>query len=121
MQPSIEPLLRTGWAMDFSPECAKLVLERGPHGRQSCDSGKKHSLLWEAAEEELFHSRGAFLVAQAVTNLLAIQETRVRSPAREDPLEKGMATHSTILAWRTPWTEEPGGLQFTESQRVRHD
>ena len=60
-------------------------------------------------------------MAQAVTNLLAIQETRVRSPAREDPLEKGMATHSTILAWRTPWTEEPGGLQSIGSQKVRHD
>ena len=40
---------------------------------------------------------------------------------REDPLEKGMATHSSILAWRIPWTEEPGGLQFTRSQGVRHD
>ena len=39
----------------------------------------------------------------------------------EDPLEEGMATHSSILAWRVPWTEEPGGLQFTGSQRVRHD
>ena len=42
-------------------------------------------------------------------------------PGREDPLEEEMATHSSILAWRTPWTEEPGGLQALESQRVRHD
>ena len=48
-------------------------------------------------------------------------ETRVRSLCWEDPLEKGMAIHSSILAWRTPWTEEPGGLQSTGSQRVGHD
>ena len=45
----------------------------------------------------------------------------VQSPGQEDPLEDGMATHSNILAWRIPWTEEPGGLQSIESQRVRHD
>ena len=46
-----------------------------------------------------------------VKNLLAVQETKVRSLGQEDPLEKEMATHSSILAWRIPWTEEPGGLQ----------
>ena len=56
-----------------------------------------------------------------VKNLPAIQETWVQSLGREDPLEKGMATHSSILAWRIPWTEEPGGLQSMLSQRVRHD
>ena len=50
-----------------------------------------------------------FLVAQTVKDLPATQETRVRSLGQEDPLEKGMATHSSILAWRIPWTEEPGG------------
>ena len=49
-------------------------------------------------------------VAQKVKNLSAVQETRVRSPDQEDPLEKEMATHSSILAWRIPWTEELGGL-----------
>ena len=53
-----------------------------------------------------------------VTNL---QETRVQSLGWEDPLEKGMAIHSSILAWRIPWTEKPGGLQFVGSQRVSHD
>ena len=53
--------------------------------------------------------------------LLAMQETWVQSLGREDLLEKEMATHSRILAWRIPWTEEPGGLQSTGSQRVRHD
>ena len=56
-----------------------------------------------------------------VMNLLAMQETQVSSLGREDPLEKGMATHSTIFAWRIPWTEEPGGLQSIGLQRVRHE
>ena len=54
-------------------------------------------------------------------NLPAMQETQVQSLGQEDPLEKEMATHSSILAWRIPWTEEPGGLQFLGSQRVGHD
>ena len=57
----------------------------------------------------------------AVKNLPAMQETRVRSLGQEDPVEKEMAAHSSILAWRTPWTEEPGGLQSTGSQRFGHD
>ena len=60
----------------------------------------------------------ASLVAQLVSNLPAMQETLVWFLSWEDPLEKGMATHSSILAWRTPWTEEPGGLPSTESKRV---
>ena len=63
----------------------------------------------------------ASLVAQTVKNLLAMQKTLVQSLGWEDPLEKGMATHSSILVWRIPWTEEPGGLQPMELQRVRHD
>ena len=50
-----------------------------------------------------------------------MRETRVRSLGQEDPLEKAMATHSSTLAWRVPWTEEPGKLQFMGSQRIRHD
>ena len=57
-------------------------------------------------------------MAQTVKNLPAVQETWVPSVDWEDPLEKEMATHSSILAWRIPWTEEPGGLQSTGSQRV---
>ena len=64
---------------------------------------------------------GASLVAQLVKNLPAMQETQVQSLGREDPLEKGMVTHSSILAWRIPWTEEPGRLQSMRSQRVRRD
>ena len=61
------------------------------------------------------------LVAQRLKCLPAMRETRVRSLGREDPLEKEMATHSSILAWRIPWTDELGGVQSTEFQRVRHD
>ena len=56
-----------------------------------------------------------------VKSLPAMQETWVQSLVWEDPLEKGMATHSSILAWRIPWTEEPGRLQSMASQRVRHN
>ena len=56
----------------------------------------------------------ASLVAQMVNNLPAMQETQVRSLGQKDPLEMGMATHSSILTWRIPWTEEPGGLQSIE-------
>ena len=70
-----------------------------------------------------FHFNGFWvsLLAQVVKNLPAMKETWVRSLGQEDPLEKEMATHSSILAWRIPWTEEPGGLQSTGSQRVRYD
>ena len=59
-------------------------------------------------------------MAQTVKNSPAMQETWVRSQGQEDPLEKEMATHSNILAWRIPWTEEPGGLQSMGLQRVGH-
>ena len=70
------------------------------------------SELWEES---------AYQVVLVVKNLPAKQETRVQSLGQEDPLEKGMATHSSIPAWRIPWAEEPGGLQSIGSQRVRHD
>ena len=60
-------------------------------------------------------------MAQTVKNLPAIQETQVGSLGWEDPLEKGMATHSSVLAWKIPWTEEPGGLQSMGLLRVRRD
>ena len=56
-----------------------------------------------------------------VKNPLAMQETWVQSLGQEDPLERGMANHSSILVWRIPWTEEPSGLQSMASQRVGHD
>ena len=60
-------------------------------------------------------------MAQMVNNLPAMQETLLRSLGWQDPLEKEMATHSSILAWRIPMDREPGGLQSMGSQRVRHD
>ena len=67
------------------------------------------------------YNLGASLMAQRLKRLPAMRKMWVRFLGWEDPLEKEMATHSSILAWRTPWTEEPGGLQSTGSQRVRHD
>ena len=63
----------------------------------------------------------ASLVAQMVKCLPAMRKTWVRSLGWEDPLDKGTTTHSSILAWRIPWTEEPGRLQSLGLQRVRHD
>ena len=60
-------------------------------------------------------------MAQTVKRLPAVQETQVLSLGLEDPLEKEMATHSSTLAWKIPWTKEPGGLQSMGSQRVGHD
>ena len=82
--------------------------------RQSGPSGL--SLYWEGN-----HSYLGFSVAQMVKILPPVQETQVLSLGQEDPLKKRMATHSSILAWRIPWTEEPGRLQSMGSQRVRHD
>ena len=67
--------------------------------------------LWQKV-----YSKWASLIAQSVKNLPAMQKTRVQFLGQEDPLEKEMANHSSILAWKIPWTEEPGGLQFMGSQ-----
>ena len=61
------------------------------------------------------------LMAQRVKHLLKMRETQVQSLSREDPLEKEIATHSSTLAWKTPWTEKPGRLQFMGLERVGHD
>ena len=68
-----------------------------------------------------FLPQWASLVAQAVKNLPAVQEIWVQSLGWEDPLEKGMSMHSSILAWEILWTEEPGGLQSMGLQRVGHE
>ena len=83
------------------------------------------SLGWEGPLREghgnPLQDSWASLEAQTVKNLPAIQVTWVQSLGWGDPLEKGMAIHSSILAWRIPWTEEPGGLQFMGSQKVGHE
>ena len=73
--------------------------------------------MWREKNELI----GIDLLVQMAKNPPEMQETQVRSLGREDPLEKGMAIHSSILAWRIPWTEEPGGPQFMGLQRVGHD
>ena len=72
-------------------------------------------------EKRLRAIQEASLVAQTVKRLPAMWETWVRSLGRENPLEKEMATHSSTVAWKIPWTEEPGRLQSIGSQRVGHD
>ena len=74
-------------------------------------------IIWQV----VFWSMRTSPVAQTVKNLPAVQETLVQSLGWEDPLEEGRTTHSSILAWKIPWTEEPGGLQSMGSQRVRQD
>ena len=73
--------------------------------------------IWETFKVKSYHS----LVSHRLKHLPGMQETGVRSLSREDPLEKEMATHSSTLAWRIPWTEDPGRLQSMGSQRVGHD
>ena len=80
-----------------------------------------YTFTWiRAVKKDWIYSKGASLVAQMVKNLSVMQETQVQSLGWEDPLENGMATHSSILAWSIPWTEEPCGLQSIGLQRVRH-
>ena len=85
-------------------------------------TGPLHLLFYLPGKLFLFFGNAhASLVAHTVKNLPAMQETQVLSLGWEDILKKGMATHFSILAWRIPWTEEPGRLQSMGSQRVRHD
>jgi len=73
------------------------------------------------SEQQQMETLRSSRMAQMVKNLPVMQETGVQSLTLEDPLEKGVATHSGILAWKIPSTEEPGGLQSMESQRLEHD
>ena len=82
----------------------------GSTSKETFDSKELQTPLW----------RRASLVTWMEKNLPTVWQTRVGPLGQEDPLEKGMATHSSILAWRIPRTEEPGGLQSTGSQRVGH-
>ena len=80
------------------------------------------NVLWSRHLKFIITSMcGSFLVGQIVKTLPEMREIQVWSLGWEDPLEKGMRTHSSILAWRIPWTEEPVGLQSTGLHRVRHD
>ena len=67
------------------------------------------------------YDHSVLLIIRELKNTPSMQETQVQSLGWEDPLEKRMATHSSILAWKIPWTEEPGGLQSRKSPKVRHN
>ena len=83
-------------------------------------SSVRIQIIWMIISNNLCKTIG-FPDGSVVKNLPVMQVTQVWPLSQEDPLEKAMANHSTILVWRTPWTEEPGGLQSMGSQRVRHD
>ena len=97
--------------------CSLPVIYLGPnYGGGNEDNGNLlHALIF------ITSMYGASLVAQRLKRPPPMRETRVRSLGREDPLEKEMATHSSTLAWRIPWMEEPGGLKSIGSQRVGYD
>ena len=95
------------------------------HTRESdCHFFSPWNRAWSIVDaQEIFvklMNKWASLAAQTVKNMRAVQETQVQSLVLEGPLEKGVATHSSILAWRIPWIEEPDGLQFMGLQRVQH-
>ena len=97
---------------------------RGRWGNQGVQRSKRLPVFLPTGLSELLHSDfllTSFPVAQTVKNLPAMQETQVRSLGWEDPLEEGLATHSSILAWRIPWTEEPGGLPPTGPHKGGHN
>ena len=95
--------------------------------RQEKDLKRQKGFAKEEKQKEIISNgltcsqKIASLIDQSVKNLPTMQETWVLSLSQQDPLEKEMATHSSILAWKSPWTEEPGGLQSMGSQRVGYD
>ena len=95
-------------------KCGSLNKDRG--SREEKGTHQKAS-----GGKTLPSGRPGFLVAQMIKNLPIMWETRVQSLGQEDPMEKRVATHLSILAWRIPWIQEPGGLQSMGSQRVGHD
>ena len=90
-----------------------------PRDQDTAEQGLIGTGLWSLVLSEAVQV--ASLVVQLVKNPPAMRKTWAKSLGWEDPLEEGMSTHSSVLAWRIPWTEEPGGLQSMGSQRVRHD
>ena len=112
------------WRIPWTGDCGRLQStgsQRVGHGWATFTFALQADSLPSAPPGKSYIISYVYLVAQMAKNLPAMQETQVRSLGQEDPLEKEMATHSSILAWRIPWTEEAGGLQSMGSQRVRHD
>ena len=113
------PCIGEGNGNPLQCSCLENPRDRKPGGLPCMGSHRVRPDCSDAAAAAFLQR--ASLVAQTVKNLPAIQETWVRSLHWEDPLEKGMATHASLLAWRILWREEPGRLQSRGSQRVRHD
>ena len=109
---------RSGSSLNQAASIQQDDSEQRPHGSRNLCGGIETTKATSATARAL---SAGFPGGQTVMNLFAMQEMQVHSLGWEDPLEKEMATHSIIPAWRTPCTEEPGRLQFTGSQRVRHD
>jgi len=106
------------WTADSKTQDICLYAVYSPGARKK---KKKLPLAMELKLGDALNQNWASLVVQTVKNLPAMHETWVQSLRWDNPLEKGTATHSSILAWRIPWTEEPGGLQSRGSQRVGHN
>ena len=108
----------------LNPEGRSYVKHHNIHYSQGrrliLGNGKNMVQKWKNEKSKDYRARDS-LVAQTVKSLPAMRETWIRSLGQEDFLEKEMATHSRVLPWRIPWTEEPGGLQSMGWQRVRHD
>ena len=136
--PNLIELLRTGfisWGSPLFPSCCwfkgrihalamiSTVNRRSGNNKENINNKANANVMFALLKCGLwrFFFLGAPLVAQRLKHLPAMRETWVRSLGQEDPLKKEMATHSSILAWRIPRTEELGGLQSMGSQRVGHD
>ena len=109
------------------PQSTTEEMKDGYHCKAACipgseDIATRTSLLTSLSRFDVIPVKfPGFPSSSGVKNLPAMQEVQVKSLVWEDPLEEGMATHPSILAWRVPWTEEPDGLQFIRSQRVGHN
>ena len=107
------------WLLEsYSLRMTMMTSDFQPRGFLYITSGLRRRMPWSWA---CWRYVAVFSVAQRLKHLPAMRETWVRSLGQEDPLEKEMATHSSIIAWRIPWMEEPGGQQSTGSQRVGHN
>ena len=93
----------------------------GPRDYHTKQTNSERDKCYHLCVDSKIWHKWAYLVAQTVKNPPAVQEPFLWSLGQEDPLEKGLAIHSSILAWGIPWTEEPGRLQSMGSQKVRHD
>ena len=114
------PLCEITWTCYLSWSLRSVLLYYSSIPAQSACAQWLRWERWISTKHKLHLPTGS-LVAQTVKRLSTMQETRVRSLGWEDPMEKEMAIHSSTIAWKIPWTEEPGRLQSMGSQRVRHD